>query len=88
MFAKDEDLLDQNSESISNSQTGTALIRQMSELSTRIEAAKRKKEALQAAVKGLRHDIWSADVSKMELAELEELKKSLEQVRVATRLSQ
>lgn len=88
MFAKDEDLLDQNSESISNSQTGTALIRQMSELSTRIEAAKRKKEALQAAVKGLRHDIWSADVSKMELAELEELKKSLEQVRAATRLSQ
>lgn len=88
MFAKDEDLLDQNSESISNSQTGTALIRQVSELSTRIEAAKRKKEALQAAVKGLRHDIWSADVSKMELAELEELKKSLEQVRAATRPSQ
>ncbi|KAF3322975.1 agamous-like MADS-box protein AGL62 [Carex littledalei] len=72
-------------ELISNSQT--ALSQQLSELTARLEAGKKKKEALQATLKRI-EDIRSADVSKMEPAELEALKKSLEQVRAAMGLSQ
>lgn len=74
-------------ESISNSDQ-TALSQQLSELTTRLEQGKKKKEALQATLKKI-EDIRSADVSKMEPAQLEALKKSLEeQVRAATGLSQ
>ncbi|XP_078160367.1 agamous-like MADS-box protein AGL61 [Carex rostrata] len=74
MFTKD--LLDQNVVSISNSQTDN-LSQQVSELTTRLEAAKKKNEALEEIVKD--QYIMSTDVSKMELAELEALKKRSEQ---------
>ncbi|XP_078159571.1 agamous-like MADS-box protein AGL61 [Carex rostrata] len=61
-------------ESISNSDQ-TALSQQLSDLTTRLQQGKKKKEALQATLKKI-EDIRSAHVSKMEPAQLEALKKN------------
>lgn len=62
------------------------LNRQVSELTAKVKTARRKKEAIEATVKGIGEDIWSADVSRLDLAQLEALKTRLMEVKGAVGL--